>query len=151
MKNKNLSLMISSILVKLVFVAIIVCCFIAPQLITYYEQSYIIPFGIDSVYIPLLITLYCAAVPALILIIALDRLLANIRKGNAFIKENVICLRIISYCCFAASVIFIYFGFLRHFALFIVAAAAFFGLILRVVKNVFEQAIEIREENDYTI
>ena len=54
-------------------------------------------------------------------------------------------------CCFAASLIFIYFGFIRYFALFIVVAAAFFGLILRVVKNVFEQAIEIREENDFTI
>jgi len=29
--------------------------------------------------------------------------------------------------------------------------AAFMGLILRVLKNVFEQAIEIKEENDLTI
>ncbi len=151
MKNKNLSLAISSVLTKVGFTLIIICCFAAPYLVTYYEQSYIIPYGIDSVYVPLLVTLYCSAVPALILTVSLDRLLTNIRKGNAFIKQNVTCLRIISYCCFAASLIFIYFGFIRHFALFIVVAAAFFGLILRVIKNVFEQAIEIREENDYTI
>ncbi len=151
MKNKNLSLAISSVLTKVGFTLIIICCFIAPWLVTYYEQSYIIPYGIDSVYVPLLVTLYCAAVPALILTIALDRLLTNIRRGNAFIKQNVTCLRIISCCCFAASLIFIYFGFIRHFALFIVVAAAFFGLILRIIKNVFEQAIKIREENDYTI
>lgn len=151
MKNKNISLAISSVLTKVGFVLIIICCFAAPWLVSFYEQSYIIPYGIDSVYIPLLITLYCAAVPALILTIALDRLLTNIKKGNAFIKQNVTCLRVISYCCFAASLIFIYFGFIRHFALFIVVAAAFFGLILRVIKNVFEQAIEIREENDFTI
>ena len=30
-------------------------------------------------------------------------------------------------------------------------ACAFMGLILRVVKNVFEQAVRIREENDFTI
>ena len=30
-------------------------------------------------------------------------------------------------------------------------AAAFFGIILRVVKNVFEQAVALQEENDYTI
>ena len=33
----------------------------------------------------------------------------------------------------------------------VVIAAAFFGLILRVIKNVFEQAIVIKEENDFTI
>ncbi|MBR4305909.1 MAG: DUF2975 domain-containing protein [Ruminiclostridium sp.] len=151
MKKANLSLVLSSILIKLVLVLIVVCCFTAPGIVSFYEQSYILPYGIDSVYVTLLITLYCSAVPALILTVALDRLIVNIKKGNTFIKQNVTCLRIISYCCFAASLIFIYFSFLRCFAWLVVIAAAFFGLILRVIKNVFEQAIEIREENDYTI
>ena len=30
-------------------------------------------------------------------------------------------------------------------------AAAFFGLILRVVKNVIEQAVILKNENDFTI
>ena len=35
--------------------------------------------------------------------------------------------------------------------LLVAAAAAFIGLILRVVKNVFQQAMALKEENDYTI
>ena len=35
--------------------------------------------------------------------------------------------------------------------LFIMVAAAFMGLILRVVKNVIESAVLIKEENDYTV
>ena len=36
-------------------------------------------------------------------------------------------------------------------ALVVMIACAFMGLILRVVKNVFEQAVALREENDFTI
>lgn len=151
MQGKSISLLISTVLVKTVFVLIIVCCAAAPWLVRSYDSEYVLAAGQSSVYLPLLITLYCAAVPAMILIISLDRLLANISRGNAFIKQNVTWLRIISYSCFAESVIFIYFSFLRNFAFLVVIAAAFFGLILRVVKNVFEQAIVLREENDFTI
>ena len=35
--------------------------------------------------------------------------------------------------------------------LLVAAAAAFVGLILRVVKNVFEQAVTLKDENDFTI
>jgi hypothetical protein len=105
----------------------------------------------QSVFVPLIVTLYCSAVPAILLVIALDRLLSNIRHDKVFIPANVKILRLISYCCFAVSVIFIYFSFIRPFAWLVVIAAAFFGLILRVIKNVFEQAIILKEENDFTI
>lgn len=99
----------------------------------------------------MIITLYLAAAVALVIVTALDRLLSNIRQDKVFIPANVKILRLISYCCFAVSVIFIYFSFIRPFAWLVVIAAAFFGLILRVIKNVFEQAIVIKEENDFTI
>ena len=35
--------------------------------------------------------------------------------------------------------------------LIVSAAAAFVGLILRVVKNVFAEAVRLKDENDYTI
>ena len=144
MKKQNYSVMITSILVKAVFVLIIVCCIFAPFIVRIYDNRIFALFGM-SVYLPTIITLYLAAV------IALDRLLSNIRQGKVFTSGNVKILRLISYCCFAVSVIFIYFSILRPFAWFVVIAAAFFGLILRVIKNVFEQAIVIKEENDFTI
>ena len=80
-----------------------------------------------------------------------DVLLRNIRKGQPFVTQNVTMLRIISYCCFAEVLVFVYLAVLKPFAIIVLVACGFMGLILRVVKNVFEQAIEIREENDFTI
>ena len=123
---------------------------LAPFIVRIYDNRIFALFGM-SVYLPTIITLYLAAAAALVIVIALDRLLSNIRQGKVFTSGNVKILRLISYCCFAVSVIFIYFSILRPFAWLVVIAAAFFGLILRVIKNVFEQAIVIKEENDFTI
>ena len=40
-----------------------------------------------------------------------------------------------------------------YYILFVIGAVAagFFGLILRVVKNVIEQAVILKNENDFTI
>ena len=39
----------------------------------------------------------------------------------------------------------------RLLAVIVVLAFAFMGLLLRVLKNVFEQAVLLREENDLTV
>ena len=65
--------------------------------------------------------------------------------------SNVKLLRILSYCCFSVTLIFIYFSIYTPVSLAIALAAAFMGLILRVLKNVFSQAVELREENDLTV
>lgn len=150
LNRKNFSITLSLVLVRIVFALIIVSCFVGPYVVKMYDAGIIKLTG-QSVFVPLIVTLYCSAVPAILLVIALDRLLSNIRHDKVFIPVNVKILRLISYCCFAVSVIFIYFSFIRPFAWLVVIAAAFFGLILRVIKNVFEQAIVIKEENDFTI
>jgi len=100
---------------------------------------------------PLLATIYSCAVPGLIALFSLDRLLANIKKKNVFIEKNVKHLRLISWCSFAVSIILFVSGFYYLLFLLIAVAAAFFGLILRVVKNVIEHAVIIKNENDFTI
>ena len=42
-------------------------------------------------------------------------------------------------------------GWFDRYLFVFAAAAAFVGLMLRVVKNVFAQAVAIKAENDYTI
>ncbi|MBQ8171637.1 MAG: DUF2975 domain-containing protein [Oscillospiraceae bacterium] len=150
MWNKNRSLMLSSALVKVVYVLAAVCCVMAPFMVEYYDKA-VIASGQPSVYVPLLITLYSAVPAAIIALVCLDILLRNIRKEKPFITQNVKLLRIISYCCFAEALVFVYFATLKVFVLVVVIACAFMGLILRVVKNVFEQAVALREENDFTI
>lgn len=151
MWSKNKSMILSSCIIKAVYVIIAACCFAAPYLTRSYDNTVQLATGRPSVFVPLLVTLYAVVPPALAALICLDRLLANIRRGEAFTQKNVKLLRIISYCCFAIAVVFLYFAFLKPFAFAIVFAAAFFGLILRVVKNCFEQAVVLREENEFTI
>jgi len=88
----------------------------------------------------------------IIALFSLDRLLRNIRKDIVFSRINVKCLRIISWCCFAVAILSICFFPSIHIVLILVsAAAAFFGLLMRVVKNVIDAACEIKDENDFTI
>ena len=150
MNGKDKSVMLTSVLVKVVYVLVAVCCVIAPFLVKRYD-SLVVASGQESVYFPVLITLYCAVPFAVAALVCLDVLLRNIRKEQPFITQNVTMLRIISYCCFAEVLVFVYLAVLKPFVITILVACAFMGLILRVVKNVFEQAIRIREENDFTI
>lgn len=151
MKNKDRSLIFSQILVKVCYAAVLACCIFAPALVRYYSEKTVHLPNADNVTAPLLVTLYCCVPFGVCVLVCLDILLKNIGNGQPFIAKNVTILRIISYCCFGVSLSFIYFAVLRPFAFAIVFAAAFFGMILRVVKNCFEKAVELREENDATI
>lgn len=118
----------------------------------YLVKGYVLYTMKDTVIIlPLTLTIYACAVPGLIALFSLDRLLANIKKKEVFIEKNVKYLRAISWCSFTVSLILLISGFYYILFLIMAFAAAFFGLILRVVKNVIEQAVIIKSENDYTI
>lgn len=94
---------------------------------------------------------YPCALFAYVTLYSLIRLLFNIKHDEIFIKENVQYLRRISWCCFAVAFI-TGFGGLQYIPFFFVTvAAAFIGLMLRVVKNVMESAIMIKAENELTI
>lgn len=151
MWNKDKSIILSVVIIRATYVLVAACCVAAPFIVRYYDDSVVIPRGDSSVFLPLLVTLYCIVPPAVTALVSLDKLLANIRKGQPFINRNVTLLRIISWCCFAVAVLFVYFSFLKPFGFVVVFAAAFFGVILRVVKNCFQQAVALREENDLTV
>ena len=98
-----------------------------------------------------LITIYAGGVPASALLAFLYALLHQIGSGRVFVKENVAYLRYISWCCFAGSVICFAstFYYIPWAALGI--AAAFIGLIIRVIKNVIAEAVALQDESDLTI
>lgn len=148
--KKDKSLIFSQILVKVCYAVVLACCIFAPAMVKYYSEK-TVHIHEESVVAPLLITLYCCVPFAVAALVCLDMLLLNISRGEPFVSRNVALLRAISYCCFGVALAFIYFAVLRPFAFAIVFAAGFFGLILRVVKNCFKKAVELREENDATI
>lgn len=99
----------------------------------------------------MMLTLYAGSVFAWLLLWRLWRLLGNLRAGRVFTEENVKLLRGVSNCCVAGALICLL-GSLCYLPFLIVAlAAGFMALIVRVVKNVFRQALDMKSELDLTI
>lgn len=97
------------------------------------------------------VSLVAFALPAYAALWQLYRLLGNISRGQVFVAANVRCLRVISWCCFAAAAVFFFSGFYSTSWIVLFVAAVFGGLILRVVKNVFAAAVALQDEQDLTI
>lgn len=148
MWNPGKSVLASSICTKIVIIGVICAAAAAPYLVKSYVAY---TMKNPAVIAPLLATIYACTVPGLIALFSLDRLLVNIKAKNVFIDKNVKHLRVISWCSFAVSAILFVSGFYYLLFVLVAVASAFFGLILRVVKNVIEQAVAIKNENDFTI
>lgn len=99
----------------------------------------------------MMITLYSASVFGWICLWALWKLLKNMNAEIVFEGENVKLLRIISWCCAFAAVIFLVSALYYPPCILVAVAAAFMMLIVRVVKNVFQQANDMKSELDLTI
>ena len=129
--NKK-SLFLSSVLTKITFAGLVIFLFFVPRFADFYNSvSSVLMRGEVVPKNFIIISTYTAEVPALAICILLERLM--------------------SYCCFFAGIVFAIFTYYQPVAFFIFFACEFIGLILRVIKNVFEKAVELREENDYTI
>jgi len=144
------SVQLSLICTKIVILLIIVCAVIMPKTIDRYIHYAMIPMEISNLY-PLMAILYLCAIPAMAALICLHKLLGNIKKEEVFIMANVKLLRVISWCCFATALLLV-FAVKYYLLLGLVGITfAFLGLVLRVVKNVIEEAVHIKAENELTI
>ena len=107
--------------------------------------------GEEPIHIVLNIALYLSAILALVALWQLHSLLNRFAKQQVFVTENTVCFRRIAWCCFGVALIWLVLCYWRFLAFFVAFIAAFAGLLLRVMKNMLEAAVELREENDYTI
>ena len=100
----------------------------------------------------LLVLGYLCAALAFWMLFNLYRFLRRLEQGQVFVPQTVQALRRISWCCTWAAVlclpagIWIYLPFV-----FLAVAAGFMALLVRVLKNAFEQAVRMKDELDYTI
>ena len=134
----------------IIFMAMLVACMIgAPWLVTRLLSMSQPAQNAGSTLF--LLSIYTGSVPAATLLALLYALLHQIGSGHVFISENVTYLRYISWCCFAGAAICVAssFYYIPWFAPGI--AAAFVGLIIRVVKNVVAEAVLLQDESDLTI
>lgn len=91
------------------------------------------------------------SVPGFALLVTLEKLLTLIGGGELFTFRTVTRLRIISWECFLGAGVCLLGGCYAHVFFVVAGAAAFMGLIIRVIKNVFEVASEMRAELDLTV
>ena len=149
MWNKEMSVLLSKGLIILTLVMAVSSVGWFSQCIGMIEEYYYRPFGhVGSCVLGFTVIAFCCA-----LLVFLFMLLNNISKKKIFVPENVKNLRIISGCCFAVTTLLAVWGILTFLEIIFLAAfiTGFIGLILRVVKNVFEEAVCIKEENDFTV
>lgn len=99
----------------------------------------------------LMIAVYLSSVPGWICLVKLAKLLLNLRMGEVFIEENVKYMMAISRCCLAVAVICLMNCVYYVPFIFVTIAAAFMFLIVRIVADVFRQAILMQHELDLTI
>lgn len=78
-------------------------------------------------------------------------LLLRVRKGLVFTRKSTELVRGISWCCIGLMLFFGLLGIYFQLAFVVAFAAMFLGLCLRVVKNVLEEASDIKSENDLTV
>lgn len=152
-KKKSVTL---SIMVCFIFVAVLTAClFLGPLAVKLWFTIYR-GWNVDGDALSKMTTLFCAcfypcSLFAYITLYSLLKLLFNIKADKIFIPANVNFLRIISWCCFIVSFITLIGGVFYIPFCCVAIAAAFVGLMLRVVKNVMQNAVEIKSENELTI
>ncbi len=96
-------------------------------------------------------TVYGSVVPAGFVLYFMHRLLKNICDNEIFTLENVKNLKRISNCCLIETVILALSG-LYYPTFGIMAVLSLFAtLILRVISSVFQQAVDLKDDNDLTI
>lgn len=78
-------------------------------------------------------------------------LLLRVRNNLVFTAKSVGLIRGVSWCAVLLGGLFIGLGWYFLIAFFAAFALIFLGICIRVVKNVIEQATEIKAENDFTI
>lgn len=148
MWTKDTSIRLSVLFTRLFFALLVLGLFLVPQLVSWFIRDA----GGRPVFIGRVsAAFYCCAGPAAVLLWSLDRLLAGLSRGEVFTAGNIALLRRCSWCCMVVAAVCLVFTAALFYFLLVAAAASFMGLILRVIKNVFQQAMELKEENDYTI
>ena len=83
--------------------------------------------------------------------IMLFSLLKRVKNGLVFTEKSVALIRYISWCCFVICAAFCVLGIYFQLAFIVAFVALVLGTCLRVVKNVIEEATEIKSENDLTV
>lgn len=153
MIKKSFSVTLSLVLCFALSAILAVICFTIPSLIHWYfgEVRNLGIYTLDYLTKIVCIAFYACMPFAAVALFLLIRMLFRIRRGDVFTAKNVSALRGLSWCCVAVAVITLVAGIYYLPLIIVCAAAGFIAIILRVVKNAFAYAVDIKNENELTI
>lgn len=155
MHGNDKSAVLTQVIVRICYVLLAVISITLPWLLS----SGFYAFDILAQIKQYVIGPFYAVVPAgYVALVCLDKLLINIKKDIVFDLANVKLLRLISWACayaglvgFISFVVILLGGFMFETMVVLSAGEFFMALVVMVVKNIFEKAIKIKEENDLTV
>ena len=153
--SKQASITLSLIIAILFFLGCIAALFILPNLTELLinlpdnigDRASITPAGRTLV----LIAAYCILADFIFADILLFTLLLRVKRGLVFTMVTVSLVRGVSWCCIGLFVLFCLLGYYFQLSLPVALMALFLGLCLRVCKNAFEEATQLKQENDLTV
>ena len=146
-----LSLTLSVLFLVTCIAGVIILPFLAEMLINVKDNIGFRDDITDGGRIFVLVMAYLLLAVAMFADIMLFALLLRVRSGLVFTEKSVALIRGVSWCCFLLCAVFCGLGIYFQLAFILAFAAVFLGLCIRVVKNVIEEAMEIKSENDLTV
>ena len=148
MIKKSFSATLTLVLCYVFSACLAFMCAFAPTVFRWYFVGYR---NLPSVAVTVTVTFYVCVPFAAIALYLLIKTLLRIKKREVLVSKNVSAMRGLSWCCVAVCVITGVAGIFYFPFFFVFAASGFFARILRVIKNVFAYAVDVKDENDYTI
>ena len=146
MKNRSAALTLWANRLLMLTVLGLAC--VMPKLLRWYNQFRPLE---DKTNLALLIAFYLCVPIALYALYNLEKLLRNIIAGDVFIRANVHIIRRVCGCCLLVCCICLPAACYYLPLIFFCIVMAFLCPVVNVVRNVFDAAVTIREENDLTI
>lgn len=147
----NLSYMACFFISVVILIGIVVYVAL-PWLIDLYIESTAVEISVATHRV-MISMMYSIGVPILIMLALAWLLTMNISRGKSFISKNVTYLRAISICSVIIAVMVQFFStFLTSFfPLIITIIFLLLALLTAVFANLFQTAIQYKEENDLTV
>jgi hypothetical protein len=140
------------ILLDLIFVGGLLVFLTLPKSLGWYLH-YVHAYTSTYVYRLLLVLLYITGLLALLIIYEIRKIFKTLQRKNPFMMDTVNSLKHMSIYSFLIS--FFYIGkiiiYNSFFTIIIVMIFMIAGLFAIVLAEVFRQAVEVKEENDFTI
>ena len=151
--TKSLSTILNIVMYILIIFAVVVMLFL-PWITKWYIQiSYTPALVSQSHYYIIVAILYCSGILAIIILNELRKIFNTCKLENPFVFENIKSLKRISFASIIIGVLFcakliVITSFMTMIVIFVFILASVFAIILA---EVFQKAVEYKNEHDYTI